>query len=216
MTRRKKYVAVAIAAAVLSVYAADRYITGHFREKCHQRAEDVPYHRVALLLGTGKRLGNGQENPYYRYRIDAAAKLWHEGRVDYILASGDNGHRGYDEPSDMTIDLVDAGVPFDAIYRDYAGFRTLDSVVRAKQVFGLSDCVIISQAFHNERALYLARAAGIQAIGYNARDVYAAHASDTPVREKLARLAAVLDVNVLHTKPRFLGAMIEIGSVPAP
>lgn len=211
---RKEHVAAAIALTALSVYAADRYITSHFREKCYQRSQDIPYHRVALLLGTGKRLGNGQENPYYRNRVEAAAKLWHEGRVDYILASGDNSKPGYDEPSDMTIDLVDAGVPFDAIYRDYAGLRTLDSVVRAKKIFGLSDCVIISQAFHNERALYLARAAGIQAIGYNARDVYA---NDTPVREKLARLAAVMDVNILHTKPRFLGAMIEIGGgVPAP
>ena len=168
---------------------------------------------MALLLGTGKRLGNGSENPFYRYRIEAAARLWHAGRVDYILASGDNGHRGYDEPSDMTIDLVDAGVSFDAIYRDYAGFRTLDSVIRAKKVFGFSEFVVVSQSFHNERALYLAHAAGIEAVGYNARDVYSVHAVETPAREKLARLAAVLDVNLLNTKPRFLGPSVKIGGL---
>jgi SanA protein len=215
MTQRQTIAMVAgvMLTAGLSVYLADRYITRQYRTKCYQRAEDVPPHRVALLLGTGKRLGNGLENPFYRNRIEAAARLWHAGRVDYILASGDNSQRGYDEPSDMTIDLVDAGVPFEAIYRDYAGFRTLDSVIRAKKVFGLADCVIISQAFHNERALYLAQAAGIRAVGYNARDVYSLA---TPAREKFARLAAVLDVNVLHTKPRFLGASVEIGTVPSP
>jgi SanA protein len=214
MTLRIRIVGVAavLLTAGLAVYAADRFMTRQFRASCYQRAEDVPPHRVALLLGTGKWLRSGIENPMYRYRIEAAARLWHAGRVDYILASGDNGRRDYDEPSAMTIDLVDAGVPFDAIYRDYAGFRTLDSVVRAKKVFGLSEFVIVSQPFHNERALYLAHAAGIRAVGYNARDVAYAYALKTRVREKFARLAAVLDVNLLHTKPRFLGTPVEIGA----
>ena len=207
--------AAAVITAGLAVYLADRNITRTYARQCYRRAEDVPRHRTALLLGTGKWLRNGHENPMYRFRIDAAAQLWHAGKVDYILASGDNGHRGYDEPSQMTVDLVDRGVPFDAIYRDYAGFRTLDSVVRARKVFSLDDCIIVSQPFHNERALFLAEAANLRAVGYNASDVPFSDALKTRVREKFARLAAVLDVNVLRTRPRFLGPRIEIGAGPS-
>lgn len=153
----------------------------------------------------------------YRARIEAAAQLWRSGKVDYILASGDNGRRDYDEPSQMTIDLVDLGVLFEAIYRDYAGFRTLDSVVRARKVFGLADgdCIIVSQPFHNERALFLADAAGLHgAIAFHAADVPFAYAVKTRVREKFARVGALADVYLLHRKPKFLGPRIEIGVTP--
>jgi SanA protein len=206
-----------VATLGVGLLVADYWVMKPYRRKCYQSAEEIrERYDVALLLGTGKFLRSGYENPMYRYRIQAAASLYLSGKVNYILASGDNGRRDYDEPSQMTFDLMDAGVPFEAIYRDYAGFRTLDSVVRAQKVFGLREFIVVSQPFHNERALYLANASGVRAIGFNAQDVPFEYALKTRVREKFARLAAVLDVHVLHRQPKFLGDPIQIGVSKAP
>ena len=97
--RRRNIVVAIVALSVIAVFAADGFITRTYRSACYQKAEDVPRHRAALLLGTAKYLRDGRENAMYRFRIEATARLWRAGKVDYILASGDNGHRGYDEPS---------------------------------------------------------------------------------------------------------------------
>lgn len=204
-----------VAALGVGLHVADYCLMKPYRRKCYKSAEEIrEKYDVALLLGTGKFLRSGFENPMYRYRIQAAASLYLAGKVNYILASGDNGRRGYDEPSQMTFDLMDAGVPFEAIYRDYAGFRTLDSVVRAQKVFGLREFIVVSQPFHNERALFLANASGVRAVGLNAHVPFQ-YALKTRVREKFARLAA-LDVHVLHRQPKFLGDPIQIGVSKAP
>lgn len=124
----------------------------------------------------------------------------------------DNSRRSYNEPAEMTRDLVALGVPADRIYQDYAGFRTLDSVVRAAKVFGLREFMAISQPFHNERAVYIARAHGLKVIGLAARDLPADAGLKTQIRERFARVAALLDLHVLHRKPKFLGPRIEIGA----
>jgi SanA protein len=178
---------------------------------CHSRLGDVPHRRVGLLLGCSNRLPGGRTNLYYLGRIEAATELWSTGTVDYILVSGDNHSRDYDEPTTMLRDLVIAGVPRERIVLDYAGFRTLDSVVRAKEVFGLDGFVVISQRFHNERAVFIARANGLDAVAYDAADVAGADGRKTHAREFLARLRAVLDVELLGTRPHFLGDRIPIG-----
>ena len=159
--------------------------------------------RVALVLGTSPRLGNGT-NPWFSRRIDAAADLWHRGRIRALIVSGDNRRLDYDEATAMHEALRRRGVPEAAIVRDFAGLRTLDSVVRAKEVFGQDRLVIVSQREHSLRALYLARAHGIDAV--------AVAADDPPLitrrmrlRESLAGLRCWLDVNLLGTRPRFLG-----------
>ncbi len=202
--------------AFLIVAIVDWQFVRAARDRRYTRVEEIPHRKVALLLGTGKYLqgSSSRENPMYRYRVEAAAALWHASKVEFILASGDHGTADYDEPSDMTRDLVALGVPHEAIYRDYAGFRTLDSIVRAQHVFGLKQCTIVSQGFHNERALYLARASGLDAIAFDAADVPFAWALKTHLREKIARVAAMVDVHVLHTKPRYYGKRIEIGREP--
>lgn len=206
---------LAAAAFVVASLWADRHITRVTRDACFDDLALVPARRVALVLGTAARLRGGYANPYYKYRIEAAAALYHSGKVEYVLVSGDHGHRAYNEPQDMTLDLLAAGVPEERIYRDYAGFRTLDSVARAKHVFGLDGFVLVSQPFHNERALYLARSYGLDAVALNARDVRGSNGIRTHLREKIARLAAVIDTRVLRTKPRFFGHRIEIGVDPA-
>jgi SanA protein len=174
--------------------------------------ERLPHHSVGVVLGCVPRLRDGRSNLYFRYRMEAAAKLFHAGKVDYLLVSGDNHRRGYDEPTAMRDALVALAVPVERIILDYAGFRTLDSVVRAKEVFGQERIVIVSQRFHNQRALYLALASGVDAMAYNARDVVGSEGNLTGLREPLARVRAVLDVHLLRTRPKFAGPRVVIGA----
>ena len=159
---------------------------------------------VALLLGTA-RTHQGRPNQFYRARIEAAAELFHSGRVRGILVSGDNATRYYNEPVAMQKDLIALGVPPEFITLDYAGFRTLDSVVRAKQVFGVDRIVVVSQRFHAERAIFLARHFGIDANGLAAADPESQGLMKVRAREVLARVVAVLDI-VIGREPKFLGA----------
>ncbi len=174
-----------------------------------REVQQLPSNHVGLVLGTSKRLGNGQPNLYFEHRIEAAALLYHAGKVRYILVSGDNGSKYYNEPLDMKKALVAKGVPAEAIYMDFAGFRTLDSVVRCKEIFGQSSVTIISQGFHNKRAIFISRQWGIDAIGYDAKDVQAG--LKVSAREVFARVKTFLDLYVLGTKPRFLGESVRIG-----
>jgi SanA protein len=176
--------------------------------------DQVPYNRVGLVLGTGPTTARGRPNPYFVGRIQAAAQLYQAGKVDYLLVSGDNSSRYYDEPSAMRDALTAHGVPKERIYHDYAGFRTLDSVVRAREVFGEQRFTIISQEFHNQRAVFIARERGLEAIGFNAPEVPEWFNSNTQFRERLARVQMVLDLFLLGTQPRFLGEPIRIGVDP--
>lgn len=165
---------------------------------------DVPPCSAALVLGTSPTV-KGHTNLFYQYRMDAAAALWKAGKVKYIIVSGDNSTVYYNEATYMRNTLKKLGVPDSVITLDYAGFRTLDSVVRAYWVFGQKNIVIVSQEFHNERAIYIADHFGINAVGLNARDVPAHSGWKTAIREYFARVAAVLDVNVWGTTPKFCG-----------
>jgi SanA protein len=166
--------------------------------------EDVEPKPVALLLGTARRTIAGKPNAFYQARIEAAAALFHSGKVQGILVSGDNATRWYNEPIAMQKDLIAAGVPADFITLDYAGFRTLDSVVRAKEVFGQQHLIVVSQRFHAERAIFLARHYGIDASGLAARDPDNIGMLSVRAREVFARVAAVLDI-VTGRAPKFLG-----------
>jgi SanA protein len=122
-----------------------------------------------------------------------------------VIVSGDNSTQYYDEASAMKKALVENGVPDSVITLDYAGFRTLDSVVRCKWVFGQSDIILVSQEFQNERALFIAEHFGINAVGFNAQDVPEGYGLKTSIREYFARVKAVLDIYVLKTQPKFPG-----------
>lgn len=174
--------------------------------------ESMPKSKVGLLLGTSKNAKGGRRNLFFSYRIEAAAELFRTGKVDYLLVSGDNRKVEYNEPKEMRLALIAAGVPDSAIVSDYAGFRTFDSVVRAKEVFGQTSFTIISQEFHLERALFIASHFGIPAIGYQAKGVPVGYAIKTEIREYFARIKAVLDVFILRTSPKFLGEPVKIGA----
>ena len=162
-------------------------------------------HRPAgLVFGCSEKLGD-RDNLYFKYRIEAAAKLWHAGKVDFLIVSGDNREKYYNEPVAMRKALVKAGVPFDNIVCDYAGLRTLDSVVRAKKIFGLHEVILVSQKFQNERAAYIAKANGMDVLGYNAQDVEGYAARKTEDREILARVKMWIDINITNKQPKYLG-----------
>jgi SanA protein len=172
--------------------------------------DDIPHNRVGLVLGTAPYLRRDMPNPYFQHRMQSAARLFHEGKVDYLLVSGDNRTRWYNEPEQMRRHLVGLGVPNDKIYLDYAGLRTLDSVVRCREIFGQDQFTVISQKFHNERAIFIAQRKGIQAIGYNAPNVSRSQNVRTQVREWFARVKVFYDL-LTRKQPRHLGETIIIG-----
>ena len=134
------------------------------RPRTYDNVEDIPHRHAALLLGTTPKTRIGHTNKYFTYRIDACAALYKAEKVDRIIVSGDNRRRNYNEPEEMRKALLAKGIPNSVIFLDYAGFRTLDSVVRAREIFG-QDCItVVSQRFHNERAIFIAKKKKIDAI----------------------------------------------------
>ena len=194
---------------VITTLYANRQVEEETKGKIYGQLSDVPHNKTGLLLGTGKYLQDGRVNLYYQYRIDAAIHLFQAGKIEFLLISGDNSTQNYDEPTTMKNDLMTAGIPEEKIYLDYAGFRTLDSVVRSKEIFGQSSITIISQKFHNQRAIYIAQAKKINAVGFNAKDVNIHYGLKTMIREKLARVKMFLDLH-LGKEPKFLGKRIRI------
>ncbi|MFN0197383.1 MAG: vancomycin high temperature exclusion protein [Planctomycetaceae bacterium] len=203
----KKRVIIGLASGLCLTLAAIMLIDRHvstFSSDVTNDVEQIPSNKVGLLLGTSK-YAYGRHNLYFTYRVKAAAELYLANKVDCILVSGDNSTHDYNEPQDMKDALIASGVPETDIYLDYAGFSTLDSVVRAKEVFHVDALTIISQKFHCERAIYLAKSKGIDAVGFNAKDFHGPLALRVKLREYLARVKAFIDLNVLDSQPKFLG-----------
>jgi len=194
----------------IGVICCNRAVIKTAEDKMYDDVSAIPFNRVGLLLGTSPKGRTGNPNVFYIRRIEACVALYQAGKIDRILVSGDNSHATYDEPTCIKEDLIAAGVPDSVIYLDYAGFRTYDSMVRAKEVFGLTSFTIISQPFHNERALYIATRKGLDVIAFNAPDVQLHRWQiRMTVREWLARTKAVMDVYTCK-QPHFLGEPITI------
>ena len=194
---------------LIAIIVLDFLVSVSAQGKTFDSIDELPSNQVGLLLGTSKNVRKGEINLYYQYRIDAAVELFNAGKVTHILVSGDNATLSYNEPVVIQKDLLARGVPEEKIVLDYAGFRTLDSIVRSNQVFGLSRITIITQKFHNERAIYIANRYGIDAIGFNARDVNINYGLKTQIREKLARVRMLIDL-IFGVQPKFLGDLITI------
>lgn len=184
--------------------------------KTYESIDKIPHNKVGLLLGTSSLNSNGQPNDYFTYRIIAAAQLFKSGKIDYILASGDNLHHSYNEPRQMIRALIKAGVPSDRIVADFAGISTLDSVIRARKVFLLKNVTIISQDFQNERALFIADNYDLNAVGFNALSPNYGFFSKVAIREFFARIKCAFDVYLLKSQPKFLGKPESIGKSALP
>ncbi len=205
------FAALAACLTVIANMAVGRDAEGRIYTDC----DTAPHRRVTLLLGTNPIGRTGRPNSYFNTRTATAAALYRAGKTDYIIASGDNHTADYDEPTAMRDSLVALGVPPERIFLDFAGFRTLDSVVRAKEVFGCDSLLIVSQADHCARALYLARANGIDAIAVAApRRAGLSVRLRLMLREWLARDKMMLDL-LFRRRPHFLGEKIAIPDNPA-
>ncbi len=210
--RVKLVLKIVSAIAILSILAmwfSNKLILKSAEGKTFSKVSETPYVKTGLLLGTSKLTKHGNINHYFQNRINATTELFKSGKIKYLIISGDNGKETYDEPTDMKQALIQNGIDSTRIFLDYAGFRTFDSMIRAKEIFGQDSLLIISQQFHNERALYIAEKYGISAYGYNAADVEKHYSTKTNIREKFARVKVILDF-IFGTKPKFLGKKITI------
>ena len=208
LNSRRCFLALAALILVLVglVFMAERICQSAARGRVFRSIVSIPTNGVALVLGTSKTTRNGNPNLHFKQRIDAAAALYRAGKVKHLLVSGDNHVRSYDEPTDMRDALIAAGVPANAITCDYAGFRTLDSVMRARSVFGLTSFVIVTEEFHCPRALWIARRHGLDAVAYAAPDVpMASWSVRVKARESLARVLCAVDLYVVNREPKFPG-----------
>jgi SanA protein len=194
---------------VVAVAAINFWMIWRARPRIMASLKELPATDIGIVLGTSPRLA-GRPNLFFEGRMDAAAELYRAHRVRHLLVSGDNGTRGYDEPTAMKSALLARGVPASAMTLDYAGFRTLDTMARARAVFGVKKAILITDPFHQARSLFLADAFGINAIGYPARPLPIGTSLKTHLRELASRTVAFFDIYVLHTKPRFYGPPVKL------
>ena len=189
---------------------ANIWVVSSTKDQVLSAYDALPDHRVALVLGTSHKTTAGLPNQFFEKRMDTAAELYKVGKIDHFILSGDNSSKFYNEPVEMRKALINRGVPTSAITLDFAGLRTLDSVVRSKEVFGQSKIIIITQPFHSYRALFISDYYQIDAVAVVASDPDLEISFKVRIREYFARTKAVLDLYVLKTNPRFLGKKEEI------
>ena len=163
--------------------------------RLYSDVDEIPHREVGLLLGTSPKGRTGRPNQFYCRRIDATVALFEAGKIDRLIISGARHDSLYDEPEAMKAELLLRGVPESVITLDGEGFRTINSVMRAQEVFGADSLTVISQQFHNERTLFLAKHLGVDAIAYNAANTSSRRWKVLMFgRECLARVKAVFEV----------------------
>ena len=196
---------ILISAIVFAIFA-NAFIISQTNDYIYENIEDIPEKEIALVLGTSKKNIKGEANSFFDNRMDAAAQLFHKGKVKGLLLSGDNRTRYYNEPKDMKKALMEKGVPERYISIDTAGLSTLESVYRCKEVFKHQSITIITQQFHAYRALYIGRYYGMEAIAYPAAEVPVYSSTKVTIREVFARPKALLDLylpNQFSTMTKF-------------
>ena len=194
----------------VSICLSNYYVIKSTKTQLYTDIEKIPANNVALLLGASKKTVRGNDNLYFNYRIEAAAELYKAGKIKHIIVSGDNHKKEYDEATDMRDALMELGVPDSCITLDYAGFRTLDSMVRCLKVFKQKNITVISQEFHNQRATFIGNYYNMNVVAFNAKDVPSQYSLKTKIREYFAKFKAVIDLYITHKQPKFLGEEIEI------
>lgn len=193
-------------ALVLFFAACNAWVIMSTSNRVFTELNEVPSTQVGLVLGTSKKFANGQPNSYFEGRMDAAARLYKEGKVKHLILSGDNRTRYYNEPADMQKALEKRGVPERVISADNAGLRTLDSVVRSNRIFGNQEIIVVTQRFHSYRAVFIGQYYGINTYAYTAESLPLRASLNLLVREFLARPMAVIDLYVLNKLPAQTGA----------
>lgn len=199
-----KYTLIVLVSILSLGVSANLWVVSHGCEKLFFETESIDHSAVGVVLGTSSSPDGVRINSYFEERMEAAIRLYENGKVNHLLLSGDNSSVYYNEPRDMRNYLISRGIPPENITLDYAGFRTYDSMLRAKEIFGLNDFIIITQKFHGSRALFIAQKNGMTARVYIAGDPDEGVGLQLMMREWMARIVAVMDV-ITNRKPRFYG-----------
>ena len=184
---------------IVIMLICNQIVVNNAEGKAFSEIDSIKYNKVGLLLGTTPQARITKvKNYFFIYRLDAAEQLYRTGKIEQILISGDeNSLDGINEPECMRDSLVARGVPASAIFLDGKGFRTIESIVRTREVFGMGNFTIISQKFHNERAIYQAEHLGLDiehVQAYNAKMPKSRRAYLTTIREYFARVKMFLDL----------------------
>lgn len=184
------------------------YVNYTVKDEIYNQSITIPKKEFAIVLGAGVKK-NGKPGSFLKQRLDDSVDLYNKGIIKKVLVSGDNGEKSYDEISAMNEYLVNAGIPQNKIFGDYAGFDTYSTMSRASKVFGIKDAVIVTQKFHLNRSVYLAQQKGIKAVGYSSsskgqRKYFA--------REWFATIKSFFDC-VISRKPKFLGKKVNTSEV---
>lgn len=205
----KKLLGIGLLLIVMLMLACSVVILHATQHFLYSNTRDIPHNETGIVLGTSKYTKDGERNQFYTKRLHAAKKLYDAGKINYLIVSGDNRAANYNEPEAMRRDLIDLGIPPQKIYADYAGFRTLDSMVRAKYIFGQQKFTVISQKFHNQRAIFIARNKDLHVIGFNASDVTTRYGIRVIARELFARVKVFYDLYT-ESEPHFYGDAVSI------
>jgi SanA protein len=200
----KMFLNILIFIAVLGVIilVLSRLVTGIYARSRTFTVENVPTRRVAIVFGAGL-WRNGTATPVLKDRVQTAANLYIAGKVEKLLMSGDNRFVEYNEPAVMRDVALSLGVPETAIVVDFAGRRTYDTCYRARAIFGVTEAILVTQAFHLPRAIYECSRLGVDSVGVNA-DLRVYSRSSVlywNVRELFATVAALWDLNISHPVP---------------
>ncbi len=196
---------LALIGAAAFLLCCNLFVAHRSEGRIYTQLNALPDRHIGLVLGTSPRGADGRPNLHFESRMDAAAQLFHARKVRHLLVSGDNRLITYNEPTAMKAALIQRGVPAGAITCDFAGLRTLDSIVRADRIFGAREITVITQGYHQARALAIAHHHGMDAIGFASGDIPRRHSIRTELREVLARAATIIDLYILHRGPKFLG-----------
>lgn len=212
MRRLKLFVGVSFTIILVLLISCNAWVVLATQKHVFNHVDSIPHRSVALVLGTSNRLTDGSPNPFFTNRIETAYQLFKSGKVDHIIVSGDNRSKYYNEPVAMRNALIKMGIPSSVITLDFAGLRTLDSIVRCKEIFGQESVTIITQSFHSYRALFISQYYDIDAVVMIATEPRTWQSAKVIVRELLARPLAVLDLYIFKTSPRFLGEKEELNN----
>lgn len=191
--------------AVLLWVAGNLWVLSHSAPYIQSASSHCQSQRIGVVFGTSSWTRTGVRNPHFNARMDTAARLIHSGQVEHLLVSGDNRTRAYNEPRAMWRDLSERGVSPDQLTMDFAGFSTFDTLARAQEVFQVDKALLVTQRWHLPRAIYIARARGMEVTGCVASGGAVAGEWRLRLRESLARVATLGDLYLWGREPYFLG-----------
>lgn len=206
----KRWGSAALFLLILVVVLSNRWVENSTKAYLYESWSLLPENEVGLVLGTSPYRSDGKSSAEFYGRVRTAAELYHLGKIRHIIVSGANPDETYNEPRKMMRELVRLDVPEKDITMDFAGFRTYDSIIRARQVFGLKRFTVITTRYHAWRALFIARKMNLDVVGYSAPiSVNGEMGARNPPREVLARTQAVFEF-LLNSSPDFERAPSEI------